>query len=137
MTDTMRFNIVLSLLPERVKSALETQLKNGAAIDEIRLREGKPIMLTISGKALYLSQNGQISPYRENPVICTDSDIKAAFLRVCDNSVFAHTKEIESGFVSLKGGIRAGVCGDFYCSFINNCRGCNNNSYKYCCKYEG
>lgn len=113
MIDTVRFNIVLSLLPERVKSAVKTPLLSGAAIDEIRLREGKPIMITISGKALYLSQNGQISPYREKPLICTDSDIKTAFLRVCDNSVFAHTKEIESGFVALSGGIRAGVCGDF------------------------
>ena len=96
-----------------VADAVKTPLLGGAAIDEIRLRKGLAVTVTMSGKSLYLSPKGQISHVAEDPIICEDTDIKTAFLKICDNSVFAHTKEIENGFIALGGGIRAGVCGDF------------------------
>lgn len=104
---------MLSLLPEKVSAAARVSLLCGAAIDEIRLRENKPVMVTVSGKSLHLGVNGQISYMENNPIICDSSALHTTFLKLCDNSVFAHTKELGEGFVSVKGGFRAGVCGNF------------------------
>lgn len=113
MTDTARISHILSVLPEKIGAAVAAPLRSGAAIDEIRLRRGLPVTVTVSGKSLYLSENGHISHFPENPIICDGTALHETFLNLCDNSVFAHTKELEEGFVSVKGGFRAGVCGDF------------------------
>lgn len=113
MTDAARISHILSLLPEKIGAAAAAPLRSGAAIDEIRLRQGLPVTVTVSGKSLYLSENGHISHLPENPVICDGAALHKTLLNLCDNSVFAHTKELEEGFVSVKGGFRAGVCGDF------------------------
>ena len=108
-----RFSVVLSVLPERIRAAAGVPFENGTAIDEIRLRKGLPVAVTVSGKSLYLCLNGAVSPTTERSIICTEADIKNTFIKLCDNSVFAHTGEIENGYVALKGGFRAGICGDF------------------------
>ena len=113
LVDTMQYAVVLSVLPERIKTAVNVALESGTAIDEIRLRKGLPVAVTVSGRALYLKSNGNISPLLENPLICNEAEINSTFIKLCDNSVFAHTGEIENGYVALKGGFRAGVCGDF------------------------
>ena len=113
VTDKEKISYILSLLPEDIAEAAKKPILGGAAIDEIRLRKGRPITVTLSGKSLYLGKNGQISFLPENPVVCSDEAIKRAFLKLCDNSVFAHTEELNEGFISVKGGFRAGVCGDF------------------------
>lgn len=113
MTDTARFSGIVSALPGKIGAAVSRSLSCGAAIDEIRLRRGLPVTVTVSGKSLYLCENGQISCFPENPIICDGAALRETFLNLCDNSVFAHTKELNEGFISVKGGFRAGVCGDF------------------------
>ena len=108
-----RLSVLLSALPEKIGAAVSLPLETGAAIDEIRLRKGLPVTVTVSGQTLYLSQNGQISYMAERSLICDEEAIESAFLGLCDNSVYAHTKELAEGFISVKGGFRAGVCGDF------------------------
>lgn len=113
MIDTARLSYVLSVLPERIGAAVSAPLRSGAAIDEIRLRRGLPVTVTVSGKSLYVNEGGHISYNPENPIICDGAAIHKTFLNLCDNSVFAHTKELKEGFISVKGGFRAGVGGDF------------------------
>lgn len=108
-----RLSYVLSVLPEKIGAAVSRPLSCGAAIDEIRLRRGLPVTVTVSGKSLYLGENGQITYNPETPIICDGASLHKTFLSLCDNSVFAHTDELKDGFVSVKGGFRAGVCGDF------------------------
>lgn len=113
LTDTAKISYILSLLPDKIGAAVRVPVGYGAAIDEIRLRRGLPVTLTVSGKSRYLGGNGNISYLPDGALICDRQAINDTFLKICDNSVYAHTKEIESGFVSVKGGFRAGVCGDF------------------------
>ena len=113
MVDTKRFSALLSVLPGIIGAAAERSFSCGAQIDEIRLRAGLPVMVTVSGKSLYLGENGQLSFLPERAVICDKKTLQAAFLNLCDNSVFSHTDELKEGFVAVKGGFRAGICGDF------------------------
>ena len=108
-----QLSVLLSVLPENIRAAASVSLDTGAAIDEIRLKKGLPVTVTVSGKALYLNENGHISYLAENPVICDSDTLESTFLRLCDDSVFAHTEELAEGYIAVKGGFRAGVCGDF------------------------
>lgn len=44
-------------------------------------------------------------------LIARREDIEATFQRICDYSVYARKREIVNGFVTLRGGHRAGICG--------------------------
>lgn len=113
MRDEKRFSYVLSLLPGGVAAAVSALKNSGTVPDEIRLRAGKPAAVTVAGESFFLSAGGHLSTVAKDAFVCAAGDIDAAFLRICDGSVFAHTKEIEEGFIAAKGGLRAGVCGDF------------------------
>ena len=113
MDDNMRFSIILSFLPENTSLAVKRCLEFGNAINEIRLRKFKPVALTVKGKPFFLFKDGGIHQNHSGALICGEAELKSTFLKLCDNSVFAHTKEIEEGYISVKGGFRAGICGDF------------------------
>ena len=113
--DKAKISYILSLLPGNIAETVKKPIFMGASIDEIRLRENKPVMVTVAGKSLYLGENGQISYLPEKPIICDSSALHKTFLELCDNSVFNHTQELNEGYISVKGGFRAGVCGDFSC----------------------
>ena len=108
-----QLSYILSLLPYENKNAANTLINSGAAVDEIRIRENKPAAVTVSGNSLFLGGSGNISHIPQNAVICDKKTVNDTFLRICEGSVFAHTDEIKNGFISVKGGFRAGVCGDF------------------------
>ena len=104
---------VLNVLPGKVAAAVRSYIASGNQFDEIRLRANGPAAVTVRGDTYFLCYGGGISSSPHAALICTQEQIENTFLSVCDNSVFAHTKEIENGYVSMKGGFRAGVCGEF------------------------
>ena len=120
MTDQKRFSYMLSLLPEEIRAAAGAAVRTGAAIDELRIRKDNPLMVTVGGKSLFLSKNGAISYMPDSPLICDEALIKRTYMGLCENSVFAHGQEINEGYISVSGGFRAGVCGDFSSGGIAN-----------------
>ena len=113
MTDSIRLSYAISLLPAALGRAAGIAMGSGAALEEIRIRKNLPLMVTVGGRSLYLSENGRISQTPEKPLVCDERLIESAFLKLCENSVFAHVNEIKEGYIAVKGGFRAGVCGDF------------------------
>ena len=93
---------ILCQIPSHIKENTE----------EIRLRSGSPIALTVSGKTVFIRNGGQpcfyISRDLPNP---SAQDIEESFRLICGNSFYAHEEEIKNGFVSMKNGCRAGICG--------------------------
>lgn len=108
-----RLSAVFNVLPEKIAAAAKSYIDAGNEFDEIRLRANGPAAVTARGKTYFLQRGGGITPVSQSALICTPQQIENTFLGVCDSSVFAHTKEIENGYVSMKGGFRAGVCGEF------------------------
>ena len=113
MNENDRFFAVLPVLPEKIQSAIRRSMFSGLSFEEVRLRADGPVAVTSRGKTRFLISSGDFSKRPSSAIICTAEEIENTFLKICDNSVFAHTSEIEAGFVSFKGGFRAGVCGDF------------------------
>ncbi len=95
---------VLAFLPEEIKCSCE----------EIRLRAGLPVCLTVDGGVMFVTAESNVAvTLPKNPIIADKNDIEQTLSLLCNNSVYLHESEIKQGFISVKGGCRAGVCGSF------------------------
>lgn len=85
---------------------------------EIRLRCEKPIALTLfDGKTVYIKRNGETTEeYRDDHVLCSLEKLEKSFYSLCSFSVHTHIEEIKQGYISLRGGHRAGICGRGFCN---------------------
>lgn len=99
---SVRIRGILSRLPDAVKQSAE----------EIRLREGLPIAVTVAGETVFVRENGQTQFYISIDLPkATAEDLEESFRPLCANSVFAHVEEISQGFIMMKNGCRAGITG--------------------------
>ena len=97
-----RIRSVLSLLPATVKESTE----------EIRLRAGLPVALTVGGETVFMRENGQASFIITRDLLKAEkADLEESFKLLCKSSVYAHEKELKNGFIMMDNGHRAGVCG--------------------------
>lgn len=94
--------IILQRLPENIK----------ITASEIRLRKGCPLAVTVGGRVRFVTLGGDLQDYLSNGLVIVDErDINESFRLLCANSAFAHEQELKEGFVAMKNGCRAGVCG--------------------------
>lgn len=99
-----RVKEILDKIPQKVK--LNTE--------EIRLRTGSPLALTVSGDTVFVRESGEICFFITSDLcFVTEKDVKESFLNLTQNSVYAHEQELKNGFIIMKNGSRAGVCGNF------------------------
>lgn len=112
---SIQFKSAISFLPERMKNTLNKVSENfKSRIQEIRVRAGLPVCLTIGGKTLFLRENGQTCEELLDDILRADKDeLDSIFLNLCNRSVYAHEGEIREGFIPMPYGNRAGICGTF------------------------
>lgn len=108
-----RFDTALYGVPESIRRTLlflPESLKNET--EEIRLRSGLPLTLTVKGKTFFLRKNGEIIDFITRDLLTTKKDeVYESFKLICKNSIYAHAKEIKSGYIMMRSGHRAGICG--------------------------
>ncbi len=93
---------VLKNLPDEIKEKTE----------EIRLRSGNPVALSANGKNIFIKTDGKPCYYICSNLLKADSrDLEESYRLLCQNSVYAHTNELKNGYIRMKSGCRAGVCG--------------------------
>lgn len=106
---------IIKLLPGKITNqikALPSQVLS--AITEIRLRAGKPVALTVGNEVRFIDPLGiSILPSAFCAVISSD-ELSECFYKLCDNSVYTHESELQNGYLNLKNGCRAGVCGTYF-----------------------
>lgn len=86
-------------LPERVRGEIEDAARKLSRVEEVRLHCGRRATLTSFGKNFPTS------------AVLTRSEIDRVLTRLCEGSVYAFRDTIAEGYISLRGGIRVGVCG--------------------------
>lgn len=107
-----RFDDLLEYLPDELKTALKgLPAKIKITAEEIRLRAGRPLSLTIMGSQFFVYAGGTCMLPRKNCITVTRAALETVFLNLCSHSVYSHNEELCEGYISLKGGHRAGVCG--------------------------
>lgn len=104
---------ILYALPPKIKGALfnlsPTVQQNVA---EIRLRKNLPLALTVWGETVFLKNDGQTCfSLCDGLIYINEDDIYECFQLLCDDSVFAHENELREGFIIMRNGCRAGMCG--------------------------
>ena len=108
-----RFMQAAGCLSPPLLTALKKHISNlENKAQEIRLRAGKPLAVVCPDITYFLTESGSLTdlPYGELMKVHR-ADIDATFQRVCEYSVYARQREIVGGFVTMKGGHRAGICG--------------------------
>ncbi len=107
-----RYTEVLEYLPGHIRKIMEKTFDTvGGNLQEIRIRQGKPLIIITSGGNFSVCTDGSISPAVGGAYTVTESDVRMIFQGVCENSVYAFMEEIKQGFVTLKGGHRVGFSG--------------------------
>ncbi len=108
------FDGVIYALPEDIGEVLRhlpKTVKN--SVYEIRLRVGKPVCLT-ADRVFYVSRDAVASSYPpSNPLICSPADLREVAMRISCRSLYTREQEINQGYLSMRNGCRAGICGSF------------------------
>lgn len=103
---------VIPYLPGRIKNAVSNLDKSVLQeLEEIRLRAGKPVMLSCSGTDLFLSETGLTAGYSENILMPTMIELADMVYKICENSYYAYQDDINKGFITIRGGHRIGLVG--------------------------
>lgn len=88
-----------ALLPAELCREIEESVPAGGLLEEIRLRRGRNASLTVSGRNIRLS------------AVLSGTRMEALLLAMCEGSLYAHGETVREGYLSLRDGIRVGVCG--------------------------
>lgn len=97
-----RLRRTLEFLPDELKMRVE----------EIRLRTGQPVSLTVRGEPLFVLERGDVSGIITRDLLVAEKDeLDECFRLLCRNSVYAHSAELKNGYIMMTDGHRAGVCG--------------------------
>lgn len=107
-----RFDALVARLPESIRrplDRLDREIK--AAVQEIRLRAGRPLTVTVGGSQFFLRPGGTGMLPRSDCYMLSAEQVEACFLALCHHSVYSHSEELKQGYLMLENGHRAGVCG--------------------------
>ncbi|VYU62573.1 stage III sporulation protein AA [Clostridium tertium] len=91
---------VLKLLPLNLVDELKDTFLNNLAVQEIRIKANKPVIVNLSDKEIIL---------RFIPSI---DDLKQILVRISNYSLYAYEEEIRQGYITIKGGHRIGIAGE-------------------------
>ncbi len=100
---------LIQYFPERLRESIAAF---GNGLTEIRLRREKPIILMRNSDMLFVDSNGKITKAVDSECVkVTSAEIDNFFYAICRNSVHSFQEDICSGFITLSGGHRVGLCG--------------------------
>lgn len=96
-------NIVncLALLPSSITDTIE----------EIRIREGKPLELIYGGKIGFVTSSGELTLQREKGYSPTAEDSQKILQRLSNYSLYTLEEELRRGYITIQGGHRVGIAG--------------------------
>ncbi|MCL6639312.1 MAG: stage III sporulation protein AA [Firmicutes bacterium] len=93
--------LLLAALPEEILDQVE----------EIRLRQERPLALTLAAGDVFLDGNGKPVSEPGRAYRVSADDMGRLVQLISASSIYAFEEELRNGFITLPGGYRAGVCG--------------------------
>ena len=107
-----RFREAVSALPSPLREGLlQTAESLQETILEVRIWTGRPIQLKKMTGSLFCDKNGRRISCGEKAPTVSREDTELCFRSLCGYSVHSHRDELVNGFITVKGGHRAGICG--------------------------
>ena len=111
----MQADAVMQILPESIKSALETTNELIDSFEEIRIRIKRPIVLRRDNVSWYLKFDGGLKRKlvdEEEGIILSRKEMEQILVRASRFSVYAAQQQIKEGYITIQGGHRIGICGE-------------------------
>ena len=103
---------VIPYLPGRVRLAVSNLDKSILQeVEEIRLRAGKPAMLSLFRRDLFLGETGLVFNNENKSLTLTIDELADMVFKICENSYYAYQDDINKGFITIRGGHRIGLVG--------------------------
>lgn len=99
----MQKDRILSILPVRIRRAVEEEVDRYEKLQEIKLRTGQPLFIRYEGK--------ERIPGRGHPLIVTAEEVKEAVDYTSNYSLYAYEQEMKQGYITVEGGHRVGMAG--------------------------
>lgn len=96
------------VLSQRLR-LLPVELKAG--VSEVRLRVERPVALWGNGNSWFLRLHGGVTAVPEQALLASREALYESFRTLCSYSVYSHEQQIREGYVTLRGGHRAGLGG--------------------------
>lgn len=96
---------ILPVLAKQLSDVLRKQILDFTQLQEIRLREGKPITIVYQGREQFLTGENN------NLIVMRERDIQETLDYISNYSLYAYENELRQGFITLEGGHRVGVAG--------------------------
>lgn len=98
------------ILPEKFFKILNEKV-NLKAVNEIRLRADKPVVLNVSGKQYFLCENG-VTGNIKSSLFASKIIIEDVIFRASECSIYSVNEQIKRGFIVTDNGIRIGIGGN-------------------------
>jgi stage III sporulation protein AA len=105
-------NEILPVLPvniRRLVAALPDPVLD--SVEEIRVRQGKPLIIGLSSGDIFLDQEGKPARQAAGAYHVTAADMENLINLISGSSLYALEEELRTGFITLPGGHRAGITG--------------------------
>lgn len=103
---------VSHLLPLELKRLLEGLPRSVAdALEEIRIRENRPLEISYGGESRFLSPDGLLKPEAEGAFKPTAEQCRKLLERITNYSLYAMEEELRRGYITVSGGHRIGLAG--------------------------
>ncbi|MGL6105375.1 stage III sporulation protein AA [Romboutsia sp.] len=103
-------NALSANIKEKIKNI--AQDNRNINIEEIRLRNQKPLILNANNKDYFYNINSnKLDTKINNSYIVTKEDIEQTFQIICKYSIHSFMDDIKKGFITLQGGHRVGLVG--------------------------
>lgn len=107
-----RFDQAVSGLAPRLRDMLQGIAPSAKeAAFEVRLRVEQPVVLTCANRLWFVDSRSQLHNIPGPCAPVSAGDMAESVIRLCAYSLQSHQEEMRNGFISLRGGHRAGVCG--------------------------
>lgn len=102
---------IYPVLPFTVQSLIKQVPKHFFPhIEEIRLRQAKPLMIAVGNQDLMFDSN-EWTTGATNPYIVTKEDMSRTLQLISQGSIYAWEEELKNGYLTLPGGHRVGIVG--------------------------
>lgn len=99
-----------NILPDNILNILEERVSFNA-INEIRIRADKPIVISVGAQRFFLSERGLTGNLKE-AIFATKIMIEDIVFRASECSIYSVNEQIKKGFIVTRGGVRIGIGGD-------------------------
>ncbi len=98
------------ILPDKIFLPLSRKVGFGA-LNEIRMRADKPILLSVQGQKFFLSEEGKTRSL-SSAIYANASMIEEIVFRASECSIYSVSEQIKKGFIATPNGIRIGIGGN-------------------------